>query len=210
MVAALAEWMNEQRPTVICHLGKQTGNIGRRLARVPGFGRRLDHNLHQRAVKAQSSGSPGSVAALVMYALSMRRVRRFRRMLRKRSQGIAVVADRFPQLAVPGPMDGLGLASAAQGNWLARLLSRRERAHYEGMVAHRPDLVIRLNVGLDTALVRKPDHRASSLARKIADVPRLRFEGAPIVEIDAELALTDVIAQALRAVLAILELPARQ
>lgn len=196
---ALRSWMDGQRPTTICHLGKQSGNIGRRLARLPLVGRKLDTSIHSKAQKAQTEKGPGLLAALVIYAFSMRRVRRFRRMMRLRRAGSAIIADRFPQLGVPGPMDGLGLANAAPDG-LVGWLARRERRHYEAMVAYRPDLVIRLNVSLEVALARKPDHRPSSLARKIADVPKLRFEGAPIVEIDAEQPLDTVLAQAKAAI----------
>lgn len=203
VVAALAEWMNERQPAALCHLGKQTGNIGRRIARLPLFGKKLDRGLHGKAQKAQSSGRPGALAALAIYAFSMRRVRRFRRMLALRDKGMAIVADRFPQVAVPGPMDGLAL-DGSEGNMLVRRLARRERAHYEWMVGHRPDLVIRLNVSLAVAMARKPDHRPSSLARKVADVPKLAFAGAPVVDIDAERPLEEVLVQAKSAVAAML------
>lgn len=196
---ALRQWMEETRPTRICHLGKQSGNIGRAIARLPLFGGKLDTSIQTRAKKAQSDKGPGLFAALVIYAFSMRRVRRFNRMMRLRGQGHAIVADRFPQLGVPGPMDGLGLASASAKGFVG-MLARRERRLYEAMVAHRPDLVLRLNVPLDVAIARKPDHRVSSLQRKIADVPKLTFEGAPIVELDARQPLEQVLAQARAAI----------
>ena len=87
-----------------------------------------------------------------------------------------------------------------EASGLVGLLARAEHRRYAAMVAHRPDLVLRLNVSLDVAVARKPDHRLSSLARKIADVPRLTFEGAPIVEIDAEQPLEQVLAQARAAI----------
>ena len=126
----------------------------------------------------------------------MRRVRRFRRMLSVRRRGVTVLADRYPQTAVPGPMDGPGLFAPAPRSAITRALARRERAHYEWMASYRPDLVIRLNVDLETAFARKPDHRYSSLAAKIEAVPRLTFNGAPIVDIDSTLPLADVLARA--------------
>lgn len=189
---ALRAWLEERQPVQICHLGKQSGNIGRRIARLPLLGGKLDKSIHAKARKAQTDKGPGLLAALVIYAFSMRRVRRFHRMMRLRREGNAIIADRFPQLGVPGPMDGLGLASAGRSG-LVGLLACSERRRYEAMVVNRPDLVIRLNVSLDVAVARKPDHRLSSLARKIADVPLLTFEGAPIVEIDAEQPLAEVL-----------------
>ena len=192
---ALLPWMQEQRPTELHHLGKQTGHIGRAIARWPLVGKRLDKTIVKKAGIAPDSDRPDTLAAMVIFAFSMRRVRRFRRMLAARRRGIAILADRFPQIAVPGPMDGLGLARA-HPTGLPALLARRERAHYEWMEQYRPDLVVRLNVDLATALKRKPDHRPSSLETKIADVPRLTFNGAPIVDIDSTLPLDEVIAQA--------------
>ena len=196
---ALRLWMSERQPTQICHLGKQSGNIGRRIARLPLLGGKLDKSIHAKAQKAQTDKGPGVGAALVIYLFSMRRVRRFARMMKLREAGNAIIGDRFPQLGVPGPMDGLGLANARQDG-IVGWLARAERRRYAAMVANKPDLVLRLNVSLDVAMARKPDHRASSLARKVADVPRLTFEGAPIVEIDAELPLAEVLAQAKAAI----------
>lgn len=195
----LQAWLNTRGPTVTCHLGKQSGNIGRVIARLPLLGRRLDTSIHAKARKAQGDSGPGLLAALVIYAFSLRRVRRFRRMMQLRRSGHAIIADRFPQVAVPGPMDGPGLAAAQPGG-LVGLLAKSERRMFARMVAQSPDLVLRLNVSLETAIERKPDHRASSLARKIGDVPRLRFGTAPIVELDAHAPLDTVLARAKAAV----------
>ena len=200
---ALLAWMQDQRPTELHHLGKQTGNIGRGIARWPLVGAKLDRGIARTAGKAGTEKGPGAVAALVIYLFSMRRVRRFRRMLAARRRGIAILADRFPQTEVPGPMDGLGLARAKAGGWRG-LLARRERAQYEWMERYRPDLVIRLNVDLATALARKPDHRPSSLRTKIDDVARLTFGGAPIVDLDSTRPLDEVIEQAKAAIRAVL------
>lgn len=197
---ALLAWLRETRPTELHHLGKQTGGIGRAIARWPLVGRRLDGNIARRADIENSDHRPGLIAVLIIYIFSMRRVHRFRRMLAARARGSTVLADRFPQIGRPGPMDGPGLAAVADAGGLPGWLSRREHARYAAMVAHRPDLVIRLNVDLATALARKPDHRPSTLARKIHDVPLLSFEGAPILDLDSSRPLDEVIAEAKRAI----------
>jgi thymidylate kinase len=204
VTAELESWLNARRPTVTCHLGKQSGNIGRQIARLPLFGSRLDKSIHAKARKAQGEKGPGLVEALVIYAFALRRGYRFRRMLRLRRSGHAIIADRFPQVDVPGPMDGLGLAAALPGG-LVGLLAASERKLFERMTAHEPDLVLRLNVSLEVAAARKPDHRFTSLQRKIGDVPKLRFGNAPIVELDAEEPLDVVLARAKAAVAKLLE-----
>ncbi|KQS04800.1 nucleoside triphosphate hydrolase [Sphingomonas sp. Leaf357] len=200
---ALLAWLNESRRTELHHLGKQTGNIGRAIARWPIVGQRLDKTIVRKSGGARDPKGPGAFTALVIYLFSMRRVRRFKRMLADRRRGITILADRFPQTAVPGPMDGLGLAKARSSGFQG-MLARRERRHYEWMEAYRPTLVIRLNVDLATALARKPDHRPSSLKTKIEDVPRLTFDGAPIVDLDSTRPLEEVIADAKAAILRVL------
>jgi thymidylate kinase len=195
---ALLAWMRQMQPTELHHLGKQTGNIGRAIARWPLVGGRLDRTIASKASGAHAPGGPSTVTSAIIYAFSMRRVRRFKRMLAARRRGIAILADRFPQTAVPGPMDGLGLTAATRG--LPRLLAARERAQYDWMEQFRPDLVIRLNVDLETALARKPDHRPSSLQAKVTDVPRLTFNGAKIIDLDATQPLERVIEQAKAAI----------
>jgi thymidylate kinase len=197
--AELLAWLQPQLPTQLHHLGKQTGNIGRAIARWPIVGQRLDKTIARKSGTARDPKGPGLATALLIYLFSMRRVRRFKHMLADRRRGITILADRFPQTAVPGPMDGTGLAKAGPGG-IVGFLARRERRHYEWMEAYRPTLVIRLNVDLATALARKPDHRPSSLKTKVEDVPRLTFNGAPIVDLDSTRPLDEVIASAKAAI----------
>jgi hypothetical protein len=68
------------------------------------------------------------------------------------------------------------------------------------MTSNLPDLVLRLNVDLETAYARKPDHSRESLARKVAATPLLKFNGAPIADLDATAPLDDVVAAAKEAV----------
>ena len=201
---ALLAWMNERRPTELHHLGKQTGHIGRTIARWPLVGSKLDRRIAKTSGTAYENRGPGTVTAIIIYLFSMRRVRRFRHMLAARRRGVAVITDRFPQVAVPGPMDGLGLAGARAHDPFQRLLARRERRHYEWMAQYRPDLVIRLNVDLATAMRRKPDHRPDSLAAKVADVPKLTFGGAPILDLDSTLSLEELLAQAKQAIVEVI------
>lgn len=196
---ALLVWLKAQRPTELHHLGKQTGNIGRAIARWPIVGQRLDKTIAKTSGTARDPKGPSILTASIIYVFSMRRVRRFKQMLKDRRRGITILADRFPQTAVPGPMDGLGLGKVGTSG-IVGFLARRERRHYEWMEAYRPTLVIRLNVDLATALARKPDHRPSSLKTKIEDVPRLTFDGAPIVDLDSTRPLDEVIADAKAAI----------
>lgn len=202
LTQALQAWLGARRPTVTCHLGKQSGNVGRALARMPLVGRRIDTSIDASTHKAQGDTGPGLLATLVIYAFALRRARRFGRMLKLRGEGKTIIADRFPQVEMPGAIDGPGLGGVRRTG-LAGALAVSERRLFERMVAHTPDLVLRLNVPLDLAAARKPDHRLAALARKVDEVPRLRFGAAPIVDLDAREPVDRVIARAQSAILAL-------
>ncbi len=189
-------------PACAVHLGKQSGNVGRTLARLPLFGRTVDRTIEKQTLKigGLKQRNPEPFAALVIYAFLIRRTRRFRRMLALWRTGTIIVADRFPQLDVPTAYDGPGMIAGAPGRRLVRWLAARERARFEWMTRIKPDLVLRLNVDLETACARKPDHKPDALRRKIEATPHFRFGGAPIVEIDSNRPLAEVLADAERAV----------
>ncbi len=194
---ALLAWLRESRPVAMCHLGKQTGNVGRWLRRLPLIGGGVDKRLLDKAERARDDRGPGAFAALIIYHISMRRVRRFRRMMAIRRTGTMILTDRYPQTAVRSPkMDGTHFNAANPRGRIARILGQRERVAYDWMASYPPDLVIRLNVDLATAAKRKPDHRYASLAAKIAQVPTLAYNGAPILDIDSTQPLAIVLQQA--------------
>lgn len=202
---ALLAWMREQTPTQFCHLGKQTGSWGRAIARVPLVGRKVDNGIAKKASNTRREKGAGSLTALVIFVLSMRRLVRFRKMRRLHKEGYTILTDRYPQAVIPGPMDGPGLVARTPKNGFVKFLTQIEQKVYEHMATFRPDIVLRLNVDLQTALARKPDHRPDALKQKVADVPRLTFNGAPIVELDATQPLEQVLETARTHVAAVLK-----
>ena len=185
------------------HLGKQSGNIGRAISRWPIVGRKLDRTIESQTIKTRGprgQTNPKLLAALVVYAFVIRRRRRFNRMLTRWHRGTIIIADRFPQIDVPGAYDGPLMAPDGAGGSVVRWLARHERRQFTWMASHKPDLIIRLNVDLETALLRKPDHKREALRRKIDATPRFRFGGATIVELDSTQPLADVVAAAQAAV----------
>lgn len=191
-------WIRRYGPAVTAHLGKQQGNTGRWFARLPLIGNRLENFIESRAATVRSgrkkNKAPDLLPALVMYAFTLRRIRRFKRMLAMRRQGFIVIADRFPQLDIPSAFDGPDMVVTATGRPAVQRLAQREQTAFEWMTSYQPDLVIRLNVDLDTACARKLDHKRDALARKIAVAPKLIFGGAEIAEIDANQPLPAVLA----------------
>lgn len=200
---AVLAWARNFGPAVSVHLGKQAGTVGRSLERLPLIGAWIGRKIASKTTRTRAQRdkkAPGLVTALVLSAFSLRAARRFRRMMGLRRRGLIIVTDRYPQLDVPGSYDGTGLSVTATGSPIVRWLARRELANHLWMTSYRPDLVLRLNVDLDTACARKPDHRRELLAEKIAATPLLKFNGALIVDIDGTQPLPEVLATARAAV----------
>lgn len=171
----------------LCYLGLGSGALGERIKRWPLIGPRLERRVVKRADETRTIGRkiPGLGTALVVYVFSLVRLRRFRRVLALRRRGVTVLTDRYPQIEVPGFYDGPGLSAGRPGNWAVALLARQERRMYDWMASFLPDVVIRLNIDLDTAYARKPDHGYALLRQKVEVTPSLRFNGAPIVDLDS-------------------------
>lgn len=191
-----------ERSVASAYLGLGSGAIGARIRSLPLIGAAAERRLAAKATKTRSAGEriPGLATASVVYLFSLARLRRFRRVLALRGKGVTVVTDRYPQIEVAGFYDGPGLSAARAGSRAVARLADRERRHYIWMASHRPTLVLRLDVDLATAMARKPDHDPALLARKVEATPRLRFGGAPIVDLDATAPYREVLEAALAAI----------
>lgn len=204
VVENLLEWAAAQGPAATVHLGRQAGNVGRALARLPLVGPGFDRLIHRKVGGVHrdldKEQTPGVLPALVISAFTLRVQWRFRRMLGLRRRGFMVVTDRYPQMSVPRAYGGPDLTLGLHGNWFVRWMAEYEQAAFRRMTLYRPDLVLRLNVDLDTACRRKPDHRRELLRAKIAVTPLLSYNGAPIVDIDASRPLAEVLIAARAAV----------
>ncbi|MCJ2182663.1 nucleoside triphosphate hydrolase [Novosphingobium sp. 1949] len=197
---ALRSWLSDYGRPRLCHLGKQSGTIGRQLVQLPFVGKRVNKTLKARSGMTRAPGGPDTVSTFVIWLFVLRRVLRFKRMLRLRRAGFWIIADRFPQIAKPGAIDGPRLMGVTQAPGLIGWMARSEQRHFETMVSHVPDLVLRLNVSAEVAIARKPDHRPAALTRKVVDVSQLTFQGAPIVEVNTDLPLEEVLSQARKAI----------
>lgn len=196
----LTALLGREGPTRSMYLGLGTGDLGRRIGRIPLIGALAEKFLTGKADKAHAAPDkrlPGLATALAMFGFSLARRRRFEKVLAFRRRGIRVVTDRYPQAELAGGFDGPGLAWTRRGSALVERLAARERQLYEDMAAYRPTLVIRLNIDVETALGRKSDHTRAPLERKLAVMPTLGFGGAHIVDVDATRPYPEVLATVL-------------
>ena len=203
LVADLVRQLGKERPTVRRYMGLVSGETGDKIKELPMIGVWLESYLAAKVRRAQDMKEkvPGLFAAIVMYLFSVWRVYQLGRLQRLSERGVLIIADRYPQREVPGfHYDGPGISAERTTNRLIKWLAVREQRLYDRMALIRPSLVIRLNIDALTAHGRKPDHPLEELQDKIEIMPRLRFNGARLCEIDARMAYPDVLESALRAI----------
>lgn len=204
--------LSTQHPTELLYLGQSSGKIADWIRSLPLIGQPFGRYLARKAERAhgKQTAVPDTATVLTVYLLSLWRAHKFRRMLALSRSGKRVIVDRYPQAEVPGfYFDGPGLGVINTTSWLARKLAAREQRLYQWMASHVPALVIRLNVDADTALARKPDHKASVLRDKLAVIPTLHFNGARILDLNGCDPYAKVRDMALSAINAIPQTPPR-
>lgn len=204
LTADLVGCLGRERRVAFVYLGQSSGNIRRAIEALPLIGAPIGRALVRRGERAHAkedkSERPDIVAALVMYLLSRWRFHKFRRVLALDRRGVTVVTDRWPQAEVPGfYFDGPGIAAAGPPAGFVRWLARREWRLYQRMARHVPALLIRLDIDAETAHARKPDHKLAMLRDKASVIPRLSFNGARILALDAREPYPEVLEKALEA-----------
>lgn len=183
----LTRLMGREGPTGFYYLGLGSGDLGRRIGQWPLIGPRVEKMLSAKARRTRTAGEtiPGVMTALVVFCFSLLRFYRFQQAMLARSHGVLVVTDRYPQAEIPGWCDGPGLSAASTDNRFILWLARIEKRLYDYMAGIHPSVIILLDVDIETALSRKPDHDPALLATKIEKTRTLRFDGAPVIRVDA-------------------------
>lgn len=199
--ADLIDHISQNRPAEAGYLGEGSSVTGRKIGRWPIIGQMLKGSLEGVAdrLRDPSASIPGPIAAMYALHRSRKRYRRFQGLLEKRRRGIVIVTDRYPQTERPGLHDGPILAGLANNSFLARIKAE-EIELYAKMASYTPSLVIRLSIDVDTAMARKPDHDRGLIAMKVATLPMITFNGAPILDLDAAMDYAEELSRAKSAV----------
>ena len=164
----------------------------------------LERRLAKKTSKAQSmsTGGPALWAALIMYGFSLYRMANLRKVKALADSGVLVISDRYPQAEVSGfYYDGPGIGVERVTGRLKTWLAQRERRLYQQeMAKYRPELLIRLDIDVETAFSRKPDHDYEELRDKIGIMSTIQYNGTHIYELDSRMPYKDVLAKALELV----------
>jgi thymidylate kinase len=163
------------------------------------------------SIAKESRSASGSRRSLVVSAarcvwaltLAVEKVQKSRKADRARRRGIVVVCDRFPQVQFPGGNDGPLLDQwANSGSSFKRSLAALEGRAYRSALRVKPDLVVKLQVGLDVAMSRRPGLDPEYLQRRMDLISSLDF-GTNTIAVDAAQPPEAVRSLALEAVLGV-------
>ncbi|KMV67174.1 hypothetical protein AI29_14920 [bacteria symbiont BFo2 of Frankliniella occidentalis] len=202
----LIKAMQKIRPTERRYLGLISGEDGDKIKKLPIIGVWLERRLAKKSEKTQSmrSEAPPLWAAFIMYALSCWRSSNFHKARALAESGVLVIADRYPQAEISGfHYDGPGLGVERVKGWLLKEMAKREVVIYEKLANYQPQLIIRLDIDVETAFARKPDHSYQELSDKIGVMRQLNYNGANIVDLDSRKPYEEVLASVVAAVKAI-------
>lgn len=126
-----------------------------------------------------ATAHPGAMSiakAVWAVTLAAEKKRKLHQVMKARTRGMVVICDRWPQMQFTGELDGPRLQHWAGGAPWQRRLAKYELAPYELARRFPPDLVIRLDVDLDTAAARRSEDSREYLAHRIDLVRALTFE----------------------------------
>lgn len=203
--ADLIAHISKSRPADAGYLGEGSSATGRKIGRWPVIGPGLKKSLEEVAGRLRDPAAPipGLIAANYALHRSRKRYRRFETLLEKRRRGVVIVTDRYPQIELPGLHDGPILAGVATNKTLERIRAA-EWEIYSKMAGYAPSLVIRLTIDVDTAMARKPDHDRTLIAMKVSSLPKITFNNAPLLDLDAAMDYAEELSRAKSAVDAVL------
>jgi thymidylate kinase len=141
-----------------------------------------------------SDRAPGRVYSLLMmvWATVLSAEKRIKLLAARRGaeRGLIILADRYPQDENPTYNDGPLLSRLT---WAPRWLRAVEARAYALARRLPPDLVIRLDVSVETAVRREPNMDQTVIRNRIAALRRLTFPGARLVCVDADRPLAEVL-----------------
>ncbi len=195
--------LQQERPTEWRYLGLVSGESGDKIKKLPLIGTWLERRLAAKTAKVQNlrTRQPSWLAVLVMYGFSKWRAGNLRKVCRLAESGTLVIADRYPQAQIEGfRFDGPGIGIQRVSPGWKRRMAEREHHIYQQLEKIQPSLIIRLDIDLETASARKPDHDAEELQEKISVMSQLNYNGARIIDLDARASYDDVVAGALEAI----------
>lgn len=137
--------------------------------------------------------------AKVIWALTLalEKKKKLKQVWKAKARGMIVICDRYPQTEVLGINDGPLLFSWINSKKkIKRNLAEWEIQIYRLAESYKPDILIKLMVEPEVAIMRKPDEDLNNIKQKVDIIKRINIPAKKTVEIDATMPLERVLENA--------------
>ena len=147
--------------------------------------------LHKRGKTDEASNIKGrrekiTIARLIWaIGLSIDKKQKLKKIHKAKSSGMLVICDRYPQTFVSGINDGPLLTSWKSQGGIKKLVSNWEFGIYNRAEIIQPDLLFRLIVDEETAVLRKPYDDRSNIHKKIEIINYSKYKCKQEITVDA-------------------------
>ena len=117
-------------------------------------------------------------------ALAAKKKKKIKKITRARNNGLLVLVDRYPQIEIPGYGDGPLLTRYLEDqSGVLKKIADWEFEIYKSAYNNPPDLLVKLMVPTEIAILRKPEMTAEEIENKKVVVRKIQMSGNS-VEID--------------------------
>lgn len=195
------KWLNKKIECKRFYMGSGDGRIPLSTRILNGFKKsksKKNPNSDHKVVKIQTVSlfkNPVKYYRRVfkmraLYDVQKKNYKNICRMQRYRLNGGISLLDRYPQIEYSGMNDGPKIVeyrdTFASKRWIDRMI-RKENKKLGIVKKIKPDIIFRLNITAETSMSRKPEQKNIDLfRRKIEDLNKISFQGARIIDINAE------------------------
>jgi hypothetical protein len=214
---ALIKWLTWKVDVVPLYFGSGDGSssllrkplilMANLLRNVSGFKSNREHlsSADKETIQAVDAKDPLlRKIARVPWALVLayEKCGKLRKATQARNRGMIVIGDRYPQNQIMGFNDGPLLSRwLDHPSWLLRKLADWESTPYRWAEQNAPDIIIKLDVSPEVALVRKADADILEYRRRVAAIQSFDYPATTkVVLINADEPLEDVLIKAKRSI----------
>jgi thymidylate kinase len=198
---SLERWLRRKLDVHLVYMGSGDGRAGwintfrRQLSAL--FGKKEKSHGKKKIMERPRPACVAEKTYRLFHLLLLRRKLKLLRLGRKLANGGSIILlDRYPQSQFKEISDGPKMQDDRSFSWAAKY----ERKLLAEAATLGPDLVIKLNVDPETAILRKPDHNFDTIRRKCEVTAALQFPGASVCVIDAGQSVEMVIKVAQKAI----------
>ncbi len=214
---AVIKWLSWKIDVVPVYFGSGDGpsslirkpfNVMARVVRdLPGFqsNRKSLKTVTDDKISVDSSQDPllRKIARIPWaLVLAYEKCSKIRKVTKARNRGMIVVCDRYPQNQIMGFNDGPLISHWRNHHlWLLRKLANWESAPYRWAEDNPPDIVLKLDVTPEVALLRKPDADIEEYQRRVDAIKSFKYPSkTKVVLLNAEEPLELVLLKAKMAI----------